>query len=523
MATKYQQQRAQRMEDRHVGGRFKSGLLAPVMAHKIMGSEGGMLTQRAFFELDPIPGRLMSNIFGEVVSVFVPLQAIHALANPAADYPGSADVIRAELAAGNALSSLEAENEISKRLGINPKAVAGTKYVDEYARIAYNAAVNFLRRKKYVKASQVLASSTAILPAILSKTVLDRLNGVLDPEDRVDGLISLSGDVPVKGIGWGGSTTAAATNTEALRQSDLTNPVTQQVGATAGTGKELRVRAQDDGTGQFYPDVWADLDKSNVNISLRDFYRAERMDNLVRQMRQFVNDNPEKGEEIVNRWAMGLSLDVGNEPFVIFEQKVALTNNVTRPMDGASIDNVRTYPANGISFTVPVPATEFGGYVITMMAIKPDEVLASQPHPLMTEAWSADNFVADEMALDPVPVLNRAVDSDVSVGDEDTVVFYGANHGLRRTYMQYGWNRHLDTNDVAAETSIWQLEVPASVTPETVSYPNPLPQDPFADTLAEVCTYGIKSMLTVGTPTIFGPSPVEELAEIEDADIFDDA
>ena len=76
---------------------------------------------------------------------------------------------------------------------------------------------------------------------------------------------------------------------------------------------------------------------------------------------------------------------------------------------------------------------------------------------------------------------------------------------------------------MAAETSIWQIEVPASVTPETVLYPSPLPQTPFADTTAEVCTYGIKSMLTVGTPTIFGPAPVEELAEIETADVFEDA
>lgn len=505
------------MEDRHVGGRFKAGLLAPVMAHKVKGSEGGMLTQRAFFELDVIPGRLMSNIFGELISVYVPLQAIHELKNPDADYPGSSDVIRHELAQGNAVTALEPENEISKRLGVNPKAVSGVKYVDESARLAYLAAVNFLRRRKYVKAAQVLATETAILPAILSKTVLDRLNGVLDPEDRVDGAIDLQGKIPISGLAVG---TAAMT---VGPQGGLQD--TQDGGITYGDTyrsnlTDIFLRAvETDGR----LDVYADLGVGVTDISLRDFFRAELQDKLVREMRKFVDMNPEKGEEVVTRWAMGLSLDIGREPFVIYENKVALTNNVTRPMDGASIDNVRTYPSSGLTFTAPIPATEFGGIIVTMMTVKPDEVLSSQPHPLLTEAWRADNFVADEMALDPVPVKNRDVDSDVLIGAEDTTVFYGANNGLQRTYMQYGWNRHLDTNDVAAETSIWQLEVPASVTPETVLYPTPLPQTPFADTLAEVCTYGIKSMLTVGTPTIFGPSPVEELAAIETADVFEDA
>ena len=60
-------------------------------------------------------------------------------------------------------------------------------------------------------------------------------------------------------------------------------------------------------------------------------------------------------------------------------------------------------------------------------------------------------------------------------------------------------------------------------TPESVIYPDDLAHYPFADQLAEVCTYTISSVATVRTPMIFGPTPVEELAQIETDDIFEDA
>jgi hypothetical protein len=517
MLTRYQQARTRRMEDRHVGGRFRAGVLAPVMAHKFKGSEGGMMSQQLFFQLDPIPGRIMSQIYAEVVSVFVPVQALHALKNPEADYPGSEDVIRAALADGETLFDLEEETEISKRCGINPKSIGGVKKSCESARLAYIAAVNFLRRQLYVNATQQSKTETAILPAILSKTVLQRLNGVLDPEDRVNGAVSLNAHIPVRGIGLG--TTSPNTVNAGMTHSDGTQ---ETVDLARTTDNTFRMEVEQDAANKWYPKVEAVL---GTQISVSDFYQAERMDQLVRTMRKFVDDNPEKGEEIVTRWAMGLSLDVGRDPVVLYRRRVSMNNAVERPMDGASIDDLRTYPTNGIRFTVPVPKTEFGGVVVTMASIKPDEVLSSQPHPMFTEPWAQDNFVADEMAAvagDPVGVTLRELDSDIDQGNETDIGLYVGNHGLKRFYRQYGWNRHLDTNDVDAETSIWQLEVPMSVTPENVNYPEPLPQTPFADTTAEICTYGCRSSLTVETPLIFGPTPVEELAAIEDANIFEE-
>jgi hypothetical protein len=511
--TKYQQARARRMENRHVGGRFKAGVLAPVMAHKFKGSEAGILSQSINFELDHIPGRLMSPIKGQVIAVYVPVQAMHALLNPDADYPGSGDVIRHALAQGQVLFPLEAEGEITKRLGINPTSVGGTKKVCSSARLAHNAAVNYLRRRKYVKAAQVLAGNTALTPAILGQTVLEKLNGVLDPEDRVNGAVDLNANLPVRGIGVNGSSTSGARYGVKTSQGTATFA---EGYSSDDSGTRVLIDAQ---TADGLPDIFAEM---GTTLSLTDFFRAERMDRLVREMRAFVDANPEKGEEIVNRWAMGLSLDIGQEPYILYEKTIDLRNGVVRATDGANLDLLHTYPASGIDFTVPVPATEFGGVVVTFAVVKPDEVLASQPHPMFGEPWAQDNFAADELALDPVPVVMRDLYSDVATVDEDTVALYVGNHGLKRFYSSYGWNRHLDPNDVAGETSIWQLTVPMSVTPDNVLYPSPLPQTPFADTIAEVCTYGIRSTCAVQTPLIFGPSPVEELEAIETDDVFED-
>lgn len=164
------------------------------MAAAIKGNEGGMLSQSVTFELDPIAGRMVTPITGEIVSVVVPVQAIDAIKDPEAAYAGMTEVIREKILSGQPLFGLENETEISKRCGVNPRSIGGVKKVNEMVRLAHNAAVNYLRMRKYVKASVLLHSSTAITPAILSSTVLERLNGVLDPDDHINGAVQL--DIP---------------------------------------------------------------------------------------------------------------------------------------------------------------------------------------------------------------------------------------------------------------------------------------------------------------------------------------
>ncbi|ARC88800.1 hypothetical protein [Rhodovulum sp. MB263] len=524
----YQNARNVRRESRTLVGRFRGGKLAPVMAVAVRGNEGGFLSQKITLELDPIAGRMITPITGEFISVFVPVQAVDAIKDPDAAYAGMTEVLREKLLSGNPLFDLEPESEISRRCGVNPRSIGGVKKVNEIVRLGHNAAVNFLRQRKYVKAKQVLHSNTAITPALISQTVLDRLNGVLDPEDRVNGRIQFSGDIPVRGIGYLGRQDGGIDSGYGigdgryLRQTgDKPNTVSGPLRANGGSSSNAGVAIEADADN--IPQIFADL-AGAADISLTDFYNAETMDRLTRAMREFVDANPQYGEEMALRWAHGLSVDTGKMPFIISQQSRVFGRSIVGATDttGVEGDVMRSDMMLQLSFSVPIPRTELGGIVMTFATIKPDETLSSQPHPYLSDVWGLDNFVADELALDPVPVTVRDLDSDCAAADESTVALYVGHNGLKRTYVHYGLGRQLDPETVENKTAVWQLEVPMSVTPESVIYPEDLEHYPFADQQAEVCTYVVNSTAVVQTPTIFGPTPVEELAILEDENVFGD-
>lgn len=520
--TKYNNATQTRRMSRTLGGRFRGGKLAPVMAEAFRESESGILSQTVSYELDPIAGRMITPITAELVSVFVPVQAIDALKNPTEDYAGITEVIRDKLLSGSPLFDLETESEISKRLGVNPVSVSGVKKVNEIARLAHNAAVNHLRLRKYVNAVQLLAGNMDVTPSLISETVLDRLNGVLDPEDRVDGSVKLDfGGIklPIEGVAALTSRTPVSTVSSTYDADETPSGTTASNYTTSFVAGDMIFEAMSG-----IPAIYANSDQlGSQGISLTDFYNAEKMDELVRIMRQMIDDNPQYGEEMVTRWAHGLSVDTGKVPYVIHESTKTFGQIYRQATDGANLDVAQSDMVQEISFTVPVAPTELGGVVITFASVKPDETLASQPHPFLSEEWGAINYLSDELARDPEAVTIRQLNSDCASGDEGTTALYIGHNHLKKSYVAYGFNRHLDTTTVASKTALWQLEVPMSVTPETVLYPETLSHYPFADQTAEICTYTINSVQTVRTPLVFGPTPVEELAQIETDNLFQDA
>ena len=524
----YQTARSVRRESNTKVGRFKAGKLAPVMAVPVRPSEGGMLSQNITMELDPIGGRMITPITGEFISVFVPVQAIDALKDPLAAYPGMTEVLREKMLSGSPLFGLEDENEISKRCGVEPRSIGGAKKVNEMVRIAHNCAVNHLRVRKYVYAAQLLHSNMSVTPALIGETVLDRLNGVLDPDDRINGAVELdipNMSLPVGGIGVVDNpigsagtanlrqTTGIVTAASGWKNTDVPNPA---------AGNATVFVERDPATTR--PKIYAQLNGASAGaVSLTDFYNAEKMDKLTREMRQIVDDNPEYGEEMVLRWAHGLSVDMGKTPIVLAERREYFGRTIVGATDSAGIaaETMRSDMVLQLGFSVPVPRTELGGIVVTFAVLKPDETLAHQPHPILSDVWGAENFVADELALDPVPVTLRELDSAVDPLYEGVVGFYTGLNQLKSTYVHYGLNRQLDPLTVEHKTAVWQLEIPLSVNPGNVIYPSNLSQYPFADQTAEVCTYTVSSQFRAPSPMIVGPTPVETLAVIGAEDLFE--
>ncbi|MCG7521518.1 hypothetical protein [Ruegeria sp. Ofav3-42] len=160
MRSMYMDATNRRVESMTLGGRFRGGKLVPVGCVPFLQSEGGLTRQTVSFELDKIAGRVATEMVAEVVCVFVPALAIEMLKNPDAEHLGNEQILREKYLANEAVFGLEGETEISMRMGVVPRSVAGVKQVNEMARLAHNAAINFLRRRKHVKATQLLASNT---------------------------------------------------------------------------------------------------------------------------------------------------------------------------------------------------------------------------------------------------------------------------------------------------------------------------------------------------------------------------
>lgn len=525
--NKYRRNRSARKEMRALAGKIRGGKLYPVMCVPFEGNESGMIDQRINLELEPIPGRLVTDIHARVTAVFVPALAADAMLNTAADYPGNAEVFRERLLAGEDVFPLEAETDLSKIMGVIPKQVSGTKYVSSIARVAHNSAVNYLRRRQYVKAAQILVGNTGVTPALITQNILDRFNGVLDPEDRVNGAVNLTGEIPIKGLGFRAATTGTTPVPYTMREPDgqTRSPVSflVQDGGSTGALTELVVEEDPDNPG--FPHIRADFALgTGQQLSMKEMYRAENMDRLARELRRVVDQFPQYGEDMIVRLVHGLQVDTGKIPFVLYEKEVSLGRGIKTGMDGPSLDLMQTNTFGDISFTVPVPANEFGGVVITFVEVKPDEVIESQPHPILTKSWGVNNHLSDEMALDPEPVTMRELDSEVDLADEGTIAFYVGHNHMRRNYVHAGWHRGVDPETVEHKSAMWRMSVPLSVDPGNIIYPEDLDHYPFALNAPtdNAVSYTIASQALIASPYKLGPTPIERLAIIDGEDLFEE-
>lgn len=523
--------RSVRMELRNPAGKMKSAKLAPILATPFMAGESGLVQQQLSITLDPVAGRMISQTFAKVTQVFVPVQAVHALRyGHEKETAGITEVIRRDMKDGKVLFSLENEGQLTKRMAINPKSIAGQKRVSSIARIAHNAAVNHLRKRRYIYADLLKETSAIVTPAIIDETVLDRFGGALDPDDHVNGQVDLEfGAIaaPVRGISQ--DTNYNSPSSSAADVKIVANNTSLRIGlyndGTHVFGQPQITFARKEGNPEGTElDIYADLEAISAGgVSLVDFYNAQKADELVRKMRRVADQNPEDGEDAVLRWAFGLSADNARHPWVVYENRFPLREVGQAATDAQGIlDEVLvTQQSNNITWSVPIPQTELGGILITFLQVTPDEVLNSMPHPILTDAWSAVNHAAETLRLDPEPATFRDLFADVATqSDETQVKFYTGANALKRTYVDYGFNRQVDPSTVDAKTVIWQYAIPAGVTPQNILYPENFSQYPFLDQNAEVVTYNLSSVARISTPMFFGPTPVEKVAIVDEKEIL---
>lgn len=529
----YNQARSKKVYRQAHQSTMRGGKLMPVAAVPFHPGEGGVISQTLGAEMKPIAGRLVSDILLHVVSVFVPTLAIDKAVNTDAAKAGNVQHLRETLLAGGSLFPLIPEHDLSKRMAIEPIRIAGALRTSQAIHVAHNIAVNHLRRRMYHAAALVDLENKAVTPALLSSTVLDRFNAVLVPEDRINGAVSLTGQVPVKGIGFRPASVGTA---------PLVNPALIETGGTArnpakafsaqgtntttaGANATVNLLVEEDPARPGVPRIVADLGAGGgSSLSLKQFYMAEAQDKLIREFARIMDQHPEDGAKRIMRAIHGLEMDTGLEPYVVFERTVALGAGVKSGMDGPSLDVMQTNTDAEVSFTRVIPRNEFGGIVITFMAVKPEEVISGQPHPGFSKEWSVTNYAADDMRIDPEPVIRRKLDSSVPAANENDVMFWvGPNH-FDRQYDRYDWSRDVDVATVDHRSARWRYQVPIGVDPGNIIYPADIDHYPFQlnGPNDPACMYMVKSVAEIGSPVKLGPTPVENMQFVDTYDLLDE-
>lgn len=517
---KYQRARNRRAEAVRPSGMFKGGVLAPTGCTALLQSESAMVRHTLAVELDRIMGRMLTRMYIDVKVIYVPALAIERLKYPEAT--GYEEAFRDKLVSGEEVFGLEAPNEISDRMDIEPRAIDGQLRVSEAPRLSYIAAVNWLRQKRKIDATLLDANHTGLAPALLSETILDRFRGALDPDPNVDGAVDLTGTIPVDGLGIY-SAVAPDVNLQTNHATGtLTEPgyhVRGQNEPPVGTSTRLVVSTQEGGLNPNLRAVFG----GEQSLSLRQFLQAERQDQLTREMARIVQEYPEHGEQLVTRWVHGLSVEANHLPWEVYSARVPLGRSLRNGMDGAGLDVRQTDHGVEIDFARVIPKTEFGGFIVPLVSLQPEEVIPAQPHPILSKSWRGRNFAADELAIAPEPVEMRELHSGVAQADENTRAFWTGRNELYRLYTRSGFNRHVDPTEVANQNAIWTTDIPMSVTADNINYPV-LEHTPFqvTDPDREVAFYTHSQVTDVATPIIYGPTPVERIDAIEDNNLFDD-
>lgn len=535
MDLNFSDARSTRREVLSNSGKIRGGVLHPVAGIPVRPGESGLLSQEIYVELEPINGRLISDITCEVKCVFVPALAADALLNADLDHPGNAEIFRKRLLAGEDVFPMEAESDITKAMGIEPVKINNVLWTNSITRLAHNAAVNYLRLQKYHKATELVHGNATITPALYGSTALQRYNAVLTPDERINGAIDISQSIPVQGLAISNTGSPLPQNGVRETMNDPAAPpapVETQDYADAwivtpdgsgNNGLSRMVVEMDPSHPEARPNIRVEM---NGHITLKDLMQAERQDELVRKFQMVMKRFPQYGEDMILHFIHNLKIETDKTPWTVFDSTVALTASLRPALDGPSmLDDVEvTRTSAVVPFTAMIPKNEFGGMLITFLAVKPEEVLSGVPHPVLSQPWKVDNHAADELVIDPVPVIARELDNTVTTILEDQVMFYVGNNHIQRQYLRSDWARDVDPNTVDHKSTRWRHEVPLSVSPDNILYPADLDHYPFVLNAPTdpVASFTSKAILELRSPTILGPTPIEQIDVVTNEGVFVD-
>lgn len=502
-------ERRLRTHSNHHFGGISAAKLYPLAFCRFRPDEGGTVSTTLNVTPAPVAGYMRSNAIVDVKQVFVPYQAIEKLKLDTQDDAGVTEMTRRRLMSGEGIG-LEEEGEISLAANVHARTVSDVNLVSESVRLAYIAAVNHLRLHAFFKATLLTKADTAIAPAILTANILDRFRGVSEPETLIDGAVNLTGDLPVKGIGFrDGSNYDISSETSKETGGET---VTGDYSTRVATGPNPILAEDPDNPG--FPLVTADLSGAG-EVTLRDLMESKLLDQIIRRLAGLRRADPVHGEEAIERALYGISVDFDDNCHVTYDRVHSLKPAHMRPTDGASFSDVSAEFVLDDSFATLVPRSELGGQLVTLISFKPLEVLSAQPDPAQTEAWVVENRIEDELQLDEVIVTRQDLETGVSAANQDQEAFWTGHNSIKHEYATQGANAQM-TFETEMRSSMWVYPIPTAVDEENVNYPDEIDMYPFYDWNGSHAEYTIRQSAVISTPLALGPTPIERIELFKD-------
>jgi len=420
-----------------------------------------------------------------------------------------------------------AGSDLFKTFGLHVPAGAeiNSDLIDAFSLI-YNfrlaAHSSRLGRRKY--ASEDIVQATSLPPAFwpsgrFAHVVPDYeqalVQGSLDL-DVLAGTLSLTGAVPVMGLGASGDPGAPTTGT--IRQADGTTETTDYVGsgnlrykvANPGTPATRRpdINAKLDGAavsmaGGFFAVTLNDIDKGRIAQAYAKLHAAyagndatgfDNDDTLVALLMQGIDPGP----------------DSYKRPWLLDSARVPVGFGERFATDAANLDASVTTGRAQATLSLNVPVMPAGGCVIYTVELLPERLdeRMSDEWVLCTEFNDLPNPLRDIQRTLPVDlVVNRRIDAKHTTPDG----LYGyepMNYKWKRDFTRLGGIFYEGTPGAVITESrmgLWQTDI---VNPDFEGThhlaPVPFPHDVFADTLAPAFEVVARHICTVVGNVQFG-------------------
>lgn len=412
-----------------------------------------------------------------------------------------------------------ATHPIHKALGLHYKAgdTFNTMYLE-----AYNQIINMRLKNRSPNLAKRGRLDFNLAPAFWLNSQWEHVVPDFD-QATIDGQVALNvvnSRMPIRGLLKSGAEQAGVTvngvDTEGVSRT-FPNAGKNVLGyggsLVAGTATLAFDQAFNAATGNYHPNIYAELLEANATFSLADIAMAKKAQWFakLRERYQGLDD-----EYIIDMLMSGLTIpdQAMKQPILIADQVTKFSQSKRYATDYVNMAESAVSGAASASFDLRVPRLETGGVVMVMVECLPDQLFERQMDPFffMTDTAKLPEALRDELDVQKVDIVtNRQVDIDHAT-PAGTFGYEPMNGKWNRWGPRLGGKFHkplATTSNDEVRQRIWAVETPNPVLGTSFYLCPPMNLKPFLDTVSDPFEVAVGGSAQIQGNTVFGGMLVE--------------